>query len=63
MFIPEPGSSSFSHPGSRIQQQQKDEGEFVVVLYFVALNLTKLKLILFLKQVPTEKDSSQLTKN
>jgi hypothetical protein len=38
----------FIHPGSRIRQQQKKEGEKLVVIRFnVATNITNLKIFLF----------------
>ncbi len=48
-----PGSRILTliHPGSRIQQQQQNRGKKFDVLpfsFFVALNFTKLKIILFL---------------
>jgi hypothetical protein len=55
MFIPDTGSLFlvFTHPGSRIQKQQqrnKERGEkqFVVINFFEATNLTKLKTFSFL---------------
>jgi hypothetical protein len=47
MFIPDPDF----YP-SRIQkQQEKREGKFVVISFFVATNFTKLKIILFLEML------------
>jgi hypothetical protein len=53
MFVPDPDlyPPRIPDPGFRIQKhQQKRRGEkFVVLPIFVATNITKLKLILFLK--------------
>ncbi len=41
----------FTHPGSRIQNQQQKKGgsKIFVIPFIVATNFTKLKIILFLK--------------
>jgi hypothetical protein len=53
MFIPDPDFNPFRIPdlGSRIQKQQQKRGvkKFVVKPFFVATNVTKFKIILFLK--------------
>ncbi len=53
MFVPDPQSLFFSipDPGSRIQKQQKQRGakKFVVLPFFVAPNITKLKIMLLVK--------------
>ncbi len=52
MFIPDPGSwfLPITDLGSRIQKQQQKRGvenKFVIILFFVVTNFTKLNLILF----------------
>jgi hypothetical protein len=54
MFSPDP---AFFHLESRIQQQQKEEGQKIYCLiFFVAINFTKLKIIWFL--TGTERNGS-----
>ncbi len=57
MFIPDPVSWSFP---SRIRQQKR-EGKKLLSYLFVAINLTKLKIILFMNS--DQKIFEQLTKN
>jgi hypothetical protein len=50
MFIPDP---DFTHPGSRIPDsktatKERGENKFFVKRFFVAINFTKCKIILFL---------------
>jgi hypothetical protein len=46
--IPDP---DFSHPGSQVQQKQEEKGKhFFVLPLFVAINFTKLKVILLLNR-------------
>jgi hypothetical protein len=49
--IPDPDfyPSRIPDPGSRIQKQQQKRGGKIVVIPFVATNIIKLKIILFLK--------------
>jgi hypothetical protein len=53
MFIPDPDfyPSRISDPGSRIQIVTKERGEkkFVIIIFFVVTNFTKLNFMLFLK--------------
>ncbi len=41
---------NFIHLGSRIQKQQQKRGKVIVLPFFAATNITKLKIILFLSR-------------
>ncbi len=47
MFIPDP--DFYPSPDPKTATKEKDEKKIVVVPFFVAINFTKLKIILFLK--------------
>ncbi len=49
--IPDPGfyPSRIPDPGSKNSNKERSEKKFVIILFFVVTNFTKLNLILFLK--------------
>jgi hypothetical protein len=50
MFIPDPDFCPSRIPDPKTATKEKGEKNFVVLHFFVATNITKLKIILFLSR-------------